>query len=118
VARKSRQRAFEQGGIVKRIRLRELPNWPPAPGGAYASGTEFPMGGEATATELVPAMGTSVTFRGTFRGAPHSYHFVAPNEKIAEKVHEVIGGNLGKTVSQLGDLEIEVEESAAKAWKA
>jgi hypothetical protein len=93
---------------MKKVRLRDLPEWPPAPGGAYDSHTRFPIGGEATVNEVFPVRDKAVTFRGTFEGNPSSYHYVAPSEQTAERIHRAIAANLGKTVSELGDLEVEI----------
>jgi hypothetical protein len=90
------------------VRLRELPDWPPAPGGAYDSLTRFPVGGEARVNEVFPVRDKRVTFRGVFEGNPSSYHYVAPSEQTAERIYDAIAANLGKKVGDLGDVEIEV----------
>ena|ERR1700693_2106381 len=95
---------------MRKITLRELPDWPPEPGGAYESGTVFPVAGEAVVIEVFPAIGDMVTFHGEFGKNPHSYHYTASSETIASRIHAVIFANLGKTVADLGDLEIEIDE--------
>jgi hypothetical protein len=96
---------------MRKITLRELANWPPEPGGAYESGTVFPVAGEAVVVEIFPVRDAMVTFRGEFGKYPHSYHYKASSEKIASQIHAVILANLGKTVAELGDLEIEIDEA-------
>ena len=95
---------------MKKKRVRELKNWPPDPGGAYDSYSRFPMGGEGRVDEVFPVIETSVTMRGDFEGRSHSYHYHAPNKTIAERVHKIVAQNLGKTVRELGEFEIEFAE--------
>jgi hypothetical protein len=66
---------------MRKITLRELPDWPPEPGGAYESGTVFPVAGEAVVIEIFPVSDAMVTFRGEFGKYPHSYHYKASSEK-------------------------------------
>jgi hypothetical protein len=95
---------------MKTKRLRELPDWPPQPGGAYDASTRFPIAGEAVITEVFPVTGMEVTFHGKFEGHQHSYHYFAESEKIAARIREAVFANVGRTVSDLGELEIEVEK--------
>jgi hypothetical protein len=94
---------------VKKKRLRDLFDWPPQPGGAYDAGTVFPTGGEAVVNDVFPVRDTTVTFHGVFKGGTSSYHYFAPNVKTAHKIYAAIAANLGKTASELGALEIDVE---------
>jgi hypothetical protein len=93
---------------MKKLRLRELPEWPPQPGGAYKPGEFFPTAGEAVVSEVFPLRERTVTFRGIFDGQSHSYHYKAENKKIALEIQEVVQKNVGKTVAQLAELEVEV----------
>jgi hypothetical protein len=95
---------------MRTIRLRELPEWPPQPGGAFDSSWRFPTAGEAVVDELYPVQNQMVTFRGAFEGHPHSYHYKAATDNLASRIQTVIAANRGKTVAQLGDCEIEVED--------
>lgn len=95
---------------MKTIRLRELPEWPPQPGGAFDSSWRFPTAGEAVVDELYPVLNRMVTFRGQFEGHPHSYHYTAATEKIASRIQAVVAANMGKTVEELGEFELEVED--------
>jgi len=94
---------------MKKLRLRELENWPPEPGGAYDAYTRFPVGGEGRVDEIFPVLESAVTMQGDFMGRPHSYHYHAPSDEVADRVHKIVAQNLGKTVRELGELEIEVE---------
>ena len=49
-----------------------------------------------------------MTFRAKFEGHEHSYHCFTENEKIASRIREEVLANVGRTVNELGDLEIEV----------
>jgi len=94
---------------MKTIPVRELPNWPPEPGGAYDSYSRFPRSDEAVVAAIFPRVEDQVTFKCEFEGRSHSYHYFAASEKIAIQVHEAVSKNLGKKLSELGDFEIEVE---------
>jgi len=93
---------------VKKVRIRELPDWPPQPGGAYDASTVFPTGGEATIAEVFPMRDRTVTFRGDFHGR-HSYHYKAQTAKVAQQVYDIVAASIGGTVASLGEHEIEIE---------
>lgn len=93
---------------MSKFRLNELPDWPPQPGGAYRSGTRFPTAGEAVIDDVFPLDGTTITFRAQLEDQPHSYHYKASSETIANQIHNIVAGNIGKAVAELGDFEIEV----------
>ncbi len=92
---------------MKKIMLRELPDWPPFPGGA-TDGTPFSNADTVVINQLFPVMDSSVTFRGEGDDKPHSYHYKAPNEKAATEIHRVIAEHLGRTVGELAHFTIEV----------
>ena len=62
---------------------------------------------EAIVTKFYGTKGTTVTFECTFGGKGHSYDFIADDEDIAEKVGDVIKSNLGKSLADIGLVEIE-----------
>ncbi len=93
---------------MKKVRVRELQDWPPQPGGAYSPGAVIPVGGEALVSEVFPVSDKILTFRGTFDKDSHSYHYKADTHKIALQLHEIVSKNVGKTVLSLGEFEIEV----------
>jgi hypothetical protein len=95
---------------MKKMRLRDLLDWPPQSGGAYDSRWRFPTAGEAVVNQLFPLQNERVTFRGEFEGHPHSYHYKASTEKIASRIHAIVAANMGKTVAELGEFEIEIDE--------
>ena len=64
--------------------------------------------------ETYPVIGATVTFRGEFEGHPASYHYKASSEKIASQIHTIVGTNMGKTVAELGEFEIEVDTADLK----
>jgi hypothetical protein len=93
---------------MQKIRVRALPDWPPQPGGALESGTRSPTAGEAVVYDVFPLNGTTVTFRAKLEDHPHSYDVKASSEQIANQIHNVVAANIGKTVAELGEFEIEV----------
>ena len=94
---------------TKKIRVRELRDWPPGPAGAINPGENLPNRGEAVVTELMRLDETRIMFKGEFKGSANSYHYKAENKKIASQIQTIIGANIGKTVAQLGEFEIDVE---------
>jgi hypothetical protein len=99
---------------MKMVKLRDLPNWPPPPGGAYDGGTLFPVATEVVINEIFPVIETMVTFRGESAGYPHSFHFRASSEKIASRIQTIISANLGHTVAELGEFEIVIDEGQSR----
>jgi hypothetical protein len=94
---------------MKKVRLRELENWPPEPGGAHDPDARFPAGGEGRVDEIFPVQENGVPMRGDFNGRSHSSDYHAPSEIVAVLVHKIVAQNLGNTVRELGELEIEIE---------
>jgi hypothetical protein len=93
---------------MKKPTVRELPGWPPGPGGAHRPGAYFPNAHEAVVNEMFPLRENALTFRCIFNGDSYSYHYFAESEKIARQLHALVQKNIGKTVAELGDLEIEI----------
>jgi hypothetical protein len=96
---------------MKKIRVRDLGNWPPDPGGPNPGGRyKVPASGQARASKVVPRQKDLwVTFVGTYEAFEHTYDYEASSEKIAVKLRQLIGENLGKSVFEIGDLEIEID---------
>jgi hypothetical protein len=59
---------------------------------------------------VVKRDGGHLVFVATFEGREHTYDFDAPTEDVAKQLQETFGKNIGKTVFDLGDLQIEVEK--------
>jgi hypothetical protein len=96
---------------MKKIRIRELPNWPPGiagtlqlPSGAFAVPED-----KKTRLKMVQSKTTDgdVTFLGEFEGQDFTYEYVASSEELAEAMRATLRGNVGASVSQLGELELE-----------
>lgn len=99
---------------MKKIRIRELPNWPPDPGGAVLGSWRSPTSEQATLTRVMPKrVDGLVTFVGQFEGHDHSYDFKASSEELAETIREALRNHLGTRVFSLGDLQVELAPEAA-----
>lgn len=95
---------------MRKIRVRELPNWPPEPGGSYPRAYESPTSEQALVTRVEPhRIDRHITFVAEFKGNRHTYDFEASTEKLAARLRELLGKNLPTTVFALGELEIETE---------
>ena len=90
----------------KRIKLRDLPHWPPLPGGTDSYN---PSSNEVKLTAVQPKLVDGlVNFNGEIEGRRLTYDYAASSETLAEAIREVLKNNLGTSVSGLGDLEVEV----------
>ena len=90
--------------------LRNLTDWPGICGGARESTSEFLTVDEAVVNEVFLAPNNRVTIRAEFEGRRSSYHYHASSEKIASRIQMTIAKNgMGKTVSALGEFEVEVD---------
>lgn len=91
-----------------KTRIRYLKEWPPQPGGAYGRGEILTAGtNESVLSKVHQRRGKELTFGCSFGGKEHSYDFKADNEKIAEELEKVLKANIGKTLLQIEDIEIE-----------
>ena len=61
----------------------------------------------ATLKELVRVQDNSVTFTATFGGKQFTYDYEVANSKVAKNLAEALARNTGKTVSQLGAIEVD-----------
>jgi len=88
------------------MKIRDLPNWPPNPGGPFKASYNSPASDQAILKELIRVQDNSVTFTATFEGNQFTYDYEVANSKLAKDLAEVLARNIGKTVVQLGDADI------------
>jgi hypothetical protein len=88
------------------MKIKDLPHWPPEPGGAFKASYKSPASDQAVLKELVRVQDNSVTFTASFEGKEFTYDYEAPNSKLAKDLAEIVARSVGKTVMQLGDAEI------------
>ena len=50
---------------------------------------------------------TEVVFVAEFQGNPHTFHLTTATEELASKIHAAISENIGKSMAELGEVEIE-----------
>jgi hypothetical protein len=101
---------------MKKVKLRDLPNWPPDPGGPYQSSYRSPTSEQAILRTVEPKRAEGlVTLVGEFEGHNHTYDYRASNERLAEAIRGVVGQNLGTSVFGLGELEVDVEPGEQSA---
>jgi hypothetical protein len=89
------------------MKIRDLPNWPPEPGGAFNASYRSPSSDQAMMKELVRVQDKSVTFTAAFEGKQFTYDYEAASTKLARNLAEILRKNIGKTVMQLGEPEVE-----------
>lgn len=89
-----------------KMKVKDLPNWPPEPGGPFNASYRSPSSEQAILKELVRVQDNSVTFTATFEASQFTYDYEAPNSKLAKDFADVLARNIGKTLMQLGDAEI------------
>ena len=88
------------------MKIRDLPNWPPEPGGAFNASHKTPASDQAILKQLIRVQDNSVTFTATLEDKEFTYDYEVPNSKLAKDLAEVLARNIGKTVMQLGDAEV------------
>jgi hypothetical protein len=89
------------------MKIKDLPHWPPKPGGAFNVSYKLPTSDQAVLKELVRVQDTSVTFTASFEGKEFTYDYGVVNSKLAKNLAEVLARNIGKTVMQLGAVEVD-----------
>jgi hypothetical protein len=95
---------------TKKVRICDLTEWPPEPGEAFSGRGEILRAGtnETIVTRLYGVTGSRVEFGCTFGGRLHDYDYYADTGETANKLADLIKGNLGKSLAEIGLLEIEV----------
>jgi hypothetical protein len=95
---------------MKRIKIRELPNWPPDSKGPTGGSYRLPTNEQAKLTRVEPKrVEGRVTFVSEFERHDHIFDYKASSEKLAEAIRDVLRNNLGTSIYGLGDLEVELE---------
>ena len=89
------------------MKIKDLPNWPPQPGGAFRTSYKSPSSDQAVLNGFVRVQDNGVTFTAAFEGKQSTYDYEAPNSKLAKNLAEILERNIGKTVMQLGEAEVE-----------
>jgi hypothetical protein len=89
------------------MKIKDLPNWPPEPGGPFNASYKSPTSDQAVLKELVRVQDNSVTFTATFEAEQFTYDFEVANSRVAKNLAEVLARNIGKTVTQLGAVEVD-----------
>lgn len=88
------------------MKIRELANWPPEPGGSYNHTDWDAPSGYAALREVVRVEANLVTFTVFSGNHEATCDFWAADQGIAKALAKVLRGNGGKTLIELGDLEL------------
>lgn len=86
--------------------IKELANWPGIAGGAWAGG-EIPRDGSGVPNGVFPVQDNHATLSCTFEGQELRYHLDVGSAELAEHLARLLSRNLGKTVSELGELRLD-----------
>jgi hypothetical protein len=78
------------------VKVRDLVGWPPD----SVHGSSYVLKGTATSHR------NWVRFTCSFGDEDHTYEFEAPDQTLALRLKEIIQGNCGKTLFEVGDMEI------------
>lgn len=86
--------------------------WPPEPGGAFQRGTDFPLSGQDVLKQVfyyapVSHAKANVSLKTFYKGAFHSRDLLIDDVEFARRLAERLKHALGKTVSELGEIEID-----------
>jgi hypothetical protein len=93
--------------VRRRMKIKDLPNWPPEPRSAFNASYKSPTSDQAVLKELVRVQDNSVTFTTTFEGKQFTYDYEVANSRLAKTLVEVLARNIGKTLMQLGAVEVD-----------
>jgi hypothetical protein len=89
------------------MKLRDLPDWPPAAGGSISPGDRFAVhADQVTIKNVQEVVKNRVTFSGIFGERVVIYNYMAPDEKLAAKVAAILKANAGKVLLSVGDANI------------
>jgi len=86
-------------------RVRDLPAWPPV-GGGYDREDSLPSIQEVTIKEVNQVSGNKISFTCLFEKIDLGYDFMAPDEKTAARLVEILEDNVGKTLFSIEVFEI------------
>jgi hypothetical protein len=92
-----------------KMRLRELPDWPPSPSAPNPNrGDKVPKPNQVFLKSIEPRGGENrVVFTGDFEGDWHTYTYEARHARLAQHIESVLHKHLGKSMTHLGDVEID-----------
>jgi len=88
------------------MKILDLPDWPPEPGGSLPSSQRSPSSGQAILKRIEGSNGSVVTFVCEFDGTEHIYDFETYSFETVEKLEKVLWSNLGKSITEIGLLDI------------
>jgi hypothetical protein len=70
------------------MKIKDLPNWPPQPGGGFNASYKSPTSDQAILKELVRVQDNSVTFTATFEGKQFTYDYEVANSRVAKTLSD------------------------------
>ena len=88
----------------------EIVDWPPQPGGAGVAAREHPQAESQAVIREVhvnSVVDKSVPLSGEFRGTRFTYDVMTTDHTFAKRLAAEISKNVGYTLEQLGDLDID-----------
>jgi hypothetical protein len=93
---------------MRKIRVSDLDNWPPEPGGSFGKGYVLRVTpSEAKLSGLHRRAGRRVTFECTCERNTYTYDYDAKTERIAVQLAVIVLKYIGKPLSSFGEIEIE-----------
>jgi hypothetical protein len=91
------------------MRIRELPEWPPQPGGFFDRSFTVPTTEQGILKEVVRSHHNWVTFVCSFDGRDHTCDFEAPDHEYALQIEQILKNNIGKSLFEIGEIEIPLD---------
>jgi hypothetical protein len=89
------------------MKIKDLPNWPPSPGGASHWAHRTPASDQAVFKALIRVQEDWVVFTSVFEEREQTYDFQAPSPAVAKNMAVVLQGDVGgNTITQLGELQL------------
>lgn len=88
------------------MKVRDLAEWPPQPGGSYPPSYPVPTTEQAIVKDVVKSHHNWVTFTCSFDGNDNTYDFEAPDLTYAKHLKSILERNIGKTLFEIGNMDL------------
>lgn len=93
-------------------RVKDLPGWPPQPGGPTRSGDVFPMSTDSVVIEnVIGCANDHLMFTCKFRGTSVFYDFAMLDKKAANKIAAILKEHTGQPLTSIAFVEVPVDEA-------
>ena len=105
------QAKVEQAKVALQYHPKLRGFWPPEPGGAFAPGAEFPIDGADVLERVffyapVGQAKANVSMKTVYKGQYHTRDLLIDDANFAERLASFLREQVGRTIADIGKLEI------------